>query len=113
MPLDDFLNPSDENDADEPDLSDIVLDLSGGNDGGGGDDQDDEYISRPPLDLPSGDTVIDGIQDALLWAQHQEGTTEENIRQIEGLIGLFTRLQVDGRKQRTLEEMNFLKRKQC
>lgn len=113
MPLDDFLNPSDENDADEPDLSDIVLDLSAGDDGCGGDDQDDEYISGPPPDLPSGDTVIDGMQDALLWAQHQEGTTEENIRQIEGLIGLFTRLQVDGRKQRTLEEMNFLKRKQC
>jgi hypothetical protein len=108
MPLDDFLNPSDENDADETDLSDIVLDLSGGDDG---DDQDEEYISGPPPDLPSGATVIDSMQEALLWAQHQEGTTEENIRQIECLIGLFTRLQVDGRKQKTLEEMNFLKRK--
>jgi hypothetical protein len=106
MPLDDFLNPSDENVADEPDLSDIILDLSGGGDS---DDQDDEYISGPPPDLPSGATVINSMQDALLWAQHQEGTTEENIRQIEGLIGLFTRLQVDGRKQKTLEDMGFLK----
>ena len=73
--------------------------------------KDDEYISGPPPDLPSGTKVIDSMQDALLWAQHQEGTTEQNIRQIEGLIGLFTRLQVDGRKQKTLEEMNFLKRK--
>ena len=67
MPLDDFLNPSDENDAEEPDLSDIILDLSGGD---GGDDQDDEYISGPPPDLPSGTKVIDSMQDALLWAQH-------------------------------------------
>jgi hypothetical protein len=108
MSLDDFLDPSDENHADEPDLSDIILDLSSG---GGSDDngQDSEDISGPPPDLPSSATVINSMQDALLWAQHQEGATEENIRQIEGLIGLFTRLQVDGRKQKTLEEMGFMK----
>jgi hypothetical protein len=108
MSLDDFLDPSDENHADEPDLSDIILDLSSGS---GSDDngQDSEDISGPPPDLPSSATVINSMQDALLWAQHQEGATEENIRQIEGLIGLFTRLQVDGRKQKTLEEMGFMK----
>jgi hypothetical protein len=36
MPLDDFLNPSDENDAGEPDLSDMILHLPGGGDGGDG-----------------------------------------------------------------------------
>jgi hypothetical protein len=36
MSLDNFLNPSDENDVGEPDLSDIIADLSG--DGGGDDD---------------------------------------------------------------------------
>lgn len=106
MSLDDFLNPLDENHPDEPDLSDIILDLSSG---GADDSQDDEDISGPPPDLLSSATVINTIQDTLLWAQHQDGATEENIRQIEGLIGLFTRLQVDGRKQKTLEEMGFMK----
>jgi hypothetical protein len=102
MSLDNFLNPLDENDFSEPDLSDIIADLSG--EGGNGDDQDDEYISGPPMELPSGAEAINSIQKALLWAQHQEGTTEENIRQIEGLERLFNRLQVDGRKQSTLDD---------
>lgn len=46
LSLDDFLNLSDEKDASEPDLSDIV-------DHGGDSTQDDEYISGPPQDLPS------------------------------------------------------------
>jgi hypothetical protein len=109
MSLDNFLNPSDENDVGEPDLSDIIADLSGDGGGDDDDDQDDEYISGPPVELPSSAEAIDSIQKALLWAQHQEGATEENIRQIEGLERLFTRLQVDGRKQRTLDD--FLIRK--
>jgi hypothetical protein len=48
---------------------------------------------------------------ALLWAQHQEGTTEETIRQIESLTGIFTRQQVDRREQKTLEETWLSKRK--
>ncbi|KAJ5613445.1 hypothetical protein N7510_006639 [Penicillium lagena] len=108
MPLDDFLDPSDENDADEPDLSGGG---DGDGDGDGTDDQDDEYISGPPPDLPSGATVINSMQEALLWAQHQQGATEENICQIESLISLFTRFQMDARKQTTLEGFNFLMRK--
>lgn len=73
MSLDDFLNPSDENDVAEPDLSDIIADLSG--DGGNDDDQDDEYISGPPVEVPTSTEALSGIQNALLWAQHQEGTT--------------------------------------
>ncbi|KAJ5976558.1 hypothetical protein N7481_010265 [Penicillium waksmanii] len=114
MSLDDFLNPSDENDLSEPDLSDIIAYSSGGDDvGDGGSDteQDDEYIFGPPVELPSNAEAMDSIQKALLWAQHQEGTTEEDIRQIEGLERLFTRLQVDGMRQRTLDEMGFLNRK--
>jgi hypothetical protein len=109
MSLDNFLNPSDESDVSEPDLSDIIADLSGDGGGDDDDDQDDEYISGPPVELPSSAEAINSIQKALLWAQHQEGATEENIRQIEGLERLFTRLQVDGRKQRTLDD--FLIRK--
>ncbi|KAE8336596.1 hypothetical protein BDV24DRAFT_168167 [Aspergillus arachidicola] len=104
MSLMDFLDPSDEDYADEPDLSDIILGLSSGGDD---DCQDSEDLPGPPPDLPSSATVINSMQDALLWAQHQEAATEANIRQIEGLIGLFTRLRVDGRKQKTLEEMAF------
>ncbi|KAJ5240486.1 DDE-domain-containing protein [Penicillium citrinum] len=103
MPLDNFLDPSDENNVDKLDLSDIILDITASGDGDG-DDENDEYIFGPPPDLPSSAAVIYGMKDALLWAQHQEGTTEENIRQIEGLIGIFTRLQVDRREQKTLEE---------
>lgn len=110
MPLDNFLNPSDENNADEPNLSDIILDITASGDGDG-DDEDEEYIFGPPPDLPSSVAVIHSMKDALLWAQHQEGTTEENIRQIESLIGIFTRLQVDRREQKTLEETWLSKRK--
>ena len=102
MLLDNFLNLLDENDFGEPDLSDIIADLSGG--GGNDDDQDDEYISGPLIELLSSAEAINSIQKALLWAQHQEGTTEENIRQIEGLERLFNRLQVDRRRQRTLDD---------
>jgi hypothetical protein len=68
MSLDDFLDPSDENHASEPDLSDIILDLSCGDgdgdsdsDGNGDGDSDDEDISGPPPDLPSSTTVINSM----------------------------------------------------
>jgi hypothetical protein len=91
MPLDNFLNLSDKNNADKPDLSDIILDITAsGNGGADNDDEDDEYIFGPLPDLLSSVAVIHSIENTLLWAQHQEGTTEENIHQIEGLIGIFT-----------------------
>ncbi|OOQ89349.1 hypothetical protein PEBR_27544 [Penicillium brasilianum] len=83
MSLDDFLNPSDENDVAEPDLSDIIADFS--TDGHGDGAQDDEYISGPPVDVPSSTEAINSIQTAILWAQHQEGTTEQDIRRLEDI----------------------------
>jgi hypothetical protein len=100
MSLDEFLNPSDENDVAEPDLSDIIADLS--NDSHGDSAQDDEYISGPPVDVPSSTEAINSIQNAILWAQHQQGTTEQDIRRLEDIERLFVRLQMDGKKQRTL-----------
>jgi hypothetical protein len=100
LSLDEFLNPSDENDVAEPDLSDIIADLS--NDGHSDSAQDDEYISGPPVDVPSSTEAINSIQNAILWAQHQEGTTEQDIRRVEDIERLFVRLQMDGKKQRTL-----------
>ncbi|KAJ5742591.1 uncharacterized protein N7511_011323 [Penicillium nucicola] len=61
--------------------SDIILDVTAGGDGDG-----DEYTFGRPSDLPSSVTLIHSMNDAVLWAQRQEGTTEENILQIEGLI---------------------------
>lgn len=48
MPLDDFLNPLGENDANRPDLFDIILHSSSDSDDADNDaDQDDKYISGP------------------------------------------------------------------
>lgn len=95
-----FRNPSDENDVAEPDLSNIIADFSDrGHDNGA---QDDEYISGPPLNAPSSTEAINSIQNAILWAQHQESTTEQDIRRLEDIERLFIRLQMHGKKQRTL-----------
>lgn len=101
MSLDEFLNPSDENDVAEPDLSEIIADLSNDSHGDSAQD-DDEYISGPPVDVPSSTEAINSIQNAILWAQHQEGTTEQDIRRLEDIERLFNRLQMHGKKQRTL-----------
>lgn len=45
MPVDEFLDPSDENiDVSDPDLSDIIADLSEDGPTSASDDQDKEYI---------------------------------------------------------------------
>jgi len=49
------------------------------------------------------------MKQALLWVHHKEHRTKEHIRQINALISDFTRMQVDGRKQMTLEDMGFQK----
>lgn len=57
MSLDNFLNPPDENDVGEPELS---------GDGGRGGDRNDEYISGPPVEFPTSTEVINCIQKARL-----------------------------------------------
>jgi hypothetical protein len=109
MPLDEFLDPSDENiDVSDPDLSDIIADLSEDGPTSASDDQDEDYIFGPPPELLSDAKAISHMHEVMEWVQHKEGATEENIRYMESLIGDFTRLQVDGRKQKTLDEMGFL-----
>jgi hypothetical protein len=52
MPLDEFLDPSDENiDVSDPDLSDIIADLSEDGLTSASDDQDEDYIFGPPPEL--------------------------------------------------------------
>jgi hypothetical protein len=109
MKLDEFLDPSDENiDVEEPDLADIIVHLSeekGGGDAHDQDDQDkDEYIFGPPLDILSRVDAVKYIHKALEYAQHQEGITERDLRDIERIGGLFSRLQIDGRKQRKVDD---------
>lgn len=107
MELEEFLDPPGENfDVEEPDLSDIILDLSeeiAGTDTQGRDD-DQEYIFGPPPDIPSRVEAIECMDKALQFAQHQEGITERDIRDIERIGHLFSRLQIDGRKQRRVDD---------
>jgi hypothetical protein len=59
-------------------------------------------VYQPLVDVPSSTEAINSIQNAILWAQHQEDTTEQDIRHLEDIERLFTRLQMDGKKQRSL-----------
>ena len=109
--LDEFLDPPGENfDVEEPDLSDIIISFSeenaSGANGGRQDSEDDqdEYIFGPPPDIPSRVEAIEYIQKALQYAQHQEGITEKDLRDIERIGHLFSRLQIDGRKQRRVDD---------
>lgn len=65
-------------------------------------------IYGPPLELLSDVKAISHMHEVMEWVQHKEGAMEENIRYMETLIGEFIRLQVDGRKQKTLDDMGFL-----
>lgn len=109
MKLDEFLDPSDENiDVEERDLAGIIVYLSeekGGGDARKQDDQDkDEYIFGPALDILSCVDAVKYIHKALEYAQHQEGITERDLRDIESIGGLFSRLQIDRRKQRNVDD---------
>jgi hypothetical protein len=110
MALDKFLDPPGENfDVEEPDLSNIIVHfLEGNNDSDSGDpkseDDQDEYIFGPPLDILSRVEAIEYIHKALQFAQHQEGITERDLHNIERIGQLFSRLQIDGKKQRKVDD---------
>lgn len=111
MELEEFLDPPGEDfDVKEPDLSDIILDFSEENGGGvdgdmqDSEDEQDEYIFGPPLDILSRVEAVEYMDKALQFAQHQEGITERDLRDIERIGHLFSRLQIDGRKQRRVED---------
>jgi hypothetical protein len=110
MALDEFLDPPGENfDVEEPDLSDIIVHFSEentGGDNGGQDSEDDqdEYIFGPPLDILSRVEAIEYMHKALQFAQHQEGITERDLHDIERIGQLFSRLQIDGKKQRKMDD---------
>ena len=90
----------------EPNLE--SRDSCGGLGGGGAYDQDDgdkdEYIFGPPLDILSRVDAVKYMHKALEYAQHQEGITGRDLRDIEKIERLFSRLQVDGRQQRKVDD---------
>lgn len=108
LPFDEFLNPSDENiDATEPELDDIIINFGGEDIDDDLPDPDEEYIFGPRPEVPSDAVILRHLSDLSLWAAHREGCTEENMASIEALTKAFKRLEVDGKKQKTLIEMGF------
>ena len=61
----------------------------------------------PRPEVPSDAVILRYLSDLSLWAAHREGCTEENMASIEALTKAFKRLEVDGKKQKTLIEMGF------
>ena len=111
MELEEFLDPPGEDfDVEEPDLSDIIIDFSGENASGvcsdtqDIEDDQDEYIFGPPPNIPSRVEAVEYIDKALQFAQHQEGITERDLRDLERIGHLFSRLQIDGRKQKKVDD---------
>jgi hypothetical protein len=70
-------------------------------------DPDEEYIYWPRPDIPSDTVILRYLSDLLLWAAHREGCTKENIASIDALTKVFKKLEVNGKKQKTLIEMGF------
>ena len=108
LPFDEFLNPSDEKiDTTEPELDDIIINFGGEDVDDDLSDPDEEYIFGPSPEVPSDAVILQHLSDLSLWAAHREGCTEENMTSIEALTKAFKRLELDGKKQKTLMEMRF------
>jgi hypothetical protein len=103
MPLGEFLDPLDENEA--PELDIYEESHVGEHIYSAPEDAEEEYISGPPLELPSNSDVLGYLQDILLWVGNKEKGTQHHIRQIEGLVDDFTRIQLDEKRQVTLDDM--------
>ncbi|KAJ5976584.1 hypothetical protein N7481_010291 [Penicillium waksmanii] len=108
LPFNEFLNPLDENiDTAEPELDDIILNFGGEDIDDDLPDPDEEYIFGPRPEIPSDTVILRHLSDLSLWAAHREGCTEENMLSIEALTKAFKKLEVDGKRQKTLMEMGF------
>ncbi|KAJ5543916.1 hypothetical protein N7494_005195 [Penicillium frequentans] len=63
-----------------------------------------EDDSGPSPELPSNTAILGYLHDILLWAGNKQSSTPEHIRQIEGLIRDFSRVQIDEKRQVTLDD---------
>jgi hypothetical protein len=108
LPFEEFLNPSDEDiNAYERNLDDIIITLDSEDTEDSLPDPDEEYIYGPRPDIPSDTVILRHLSDLSLWAAHREGCTKENIASIDALTKAFKKLEVNGKKQKTLMEMGF------
>ena len=95
-------------DTSEPDLDDIIITFGGEDTEDSLPDPDEEYIYGPRPDIPSDAVILQHLSDLSLWAAHREGCTEDNMASIpQALTNAFKKLEVDGKKQKTLMEMGF------
>ncbi|KAI2669867.1 hypothetical protein LCP963914a_9887 [Penicillium roqueforti] len=99
MPLGEFLDPLDENEAPEPDVDEDICSAPEDT------EAEEEYISGPPPELLSNSDVLGHLQDILLWVGNKEKGTSHHIRQIESLIGDFAKIQLDEKRQVTLDDI--------
>ena len=108
LPFNEFLNPSDENiDTAEPELDDIIMNFGGEDIDDDLPDLDEKYIFGPRPEVPSDAVILRHLSDLSLWAAHREGCTEEHMSSIQALTKAFKKLEVDGKRQKTLAEMGF------
>jgi hypothetical protein len=103
IPFDQFLDPIEEDIAseDETDGQDIYIDTESS-------EIQDIDENWPPPELPSNSDVLGYLQDILLWVGSKEKSTLDHIRQVESLISEFSRIQVDEKRQVTLEDMGWI-----
>jgi hypothetical protein len=98
----------DENvDTAEPELDDIILNFGGEDIDDDLPNSDEEYIFGLRPEVPSDAVILRYLSELSLWAAHREGCTEEHMSSIEALTKAFKKLEVDGKRQKTLMEMGF------
>ncbi|KAJ5289239.1 hypothetical protein N7478_002269 [Penicillium angulare] len=59
------------------------------------------------LEILSNSEVMVYLQGILLWAGSKEKSTSDYIRQIESLISDFSRIQMEEKRQVTMEDMGW------
>lgn len=107
MSLENFLNPSDESHIYESaDTSDILSDLTP-MDEADAEDLDNEVILAPQP-IPTSFEAIQAIQTAIQYAEHHQEVEPEEIRGLEKMERLFSRLSSQQRQQRTLDNFGFI-----
>lgn len=107
MSLENFLNPSDENHIYEStDISDILSDLTP-MDEADAENLDNEVILAPQP-IPTSFEAIQSIQTAIQYAEHHQEVEPEQIRGLEKMERLFSRLSSQRRQQRTLDNFGFI-----
>ena len=96
------MNPAEEDIAveDGTDGQDIYIDIESS-------EAQDIEENGPPPEIPSNSDIMGHLQDMLIWFGSKEKSTSDHIRQVESLISEFSRIQVEEKRQVTLEDMGW------